>query len=125
MAAVVVTVALMGGGTLAFREYRERAGESSLCTLAGTFGPRRGTPEEAFAAWWRGVDPTHLPRRLGPDPSNLPPVPSAADFVRDGRNYRWYASNDVWYQVDIDHPKEAGEITSNDWQVVGANRCER
>lgn len=125
-AATVAVVALVGvGAVAAWTAYAGRAGEGRFCTAAGAQGPLGATPEEAFAAWWRDVDATQLPRRFGPDPASLPPVPTADDFVRDGRNYRWYASDDVWFQVDIDHPKEAGQVTSDGWQVVGANRCER
>jgi hypothetical protein len=120
----LVAVALVGGA-LAMQAYRERAAEGRFCTAAGAMGPLGDSPEEAFAAWWADVDATQLPRRFGTDPNDLPPVPTADDFVRDGRNFRWYASDDVWYQIDIDHPMEAGEVTSDRWQVIGANRCER
>lgn len=123
---MVLAVAVIGvGGVSAWTWYADRAAEGRFCTVAGAQGPLGDTPEEAFAAWWRDVDASQLPRWLGTDPANLPPVPTAEDFERDGRNYRWYVSDDVWFQVDIDHPKEAGEVTSDAWQVVGANRCER
>lgn len=123
--AVLVLVVAAGSFVAVRHLASQRTGR--FCTLAGVIGPTFDTPEEAFADWWAGQDPAQLALGYGRSRDDLPPPPTAADFERDGRNYRWYPYEDHarWLQVDIDHPRADGEQTSDGWTVVGANRCER
>ncbi|MFN8018510.1 MAG: hypothetical protein U0P45_10340 [Acidimicrobiales bacterium] len=125
VAVVALVAAVATGATVAAKAYLDRPGEGQMCTLGGSVGPVEPTPEAAFAAWWRAGDPAQLPHTVASDPRHLPDPPKASDFVRDGRTYRWYVDRDTWLQVDVDHPREAGKVTSEGWTVVGANRCER
>ncbi len=104
---------------------RNQPSTGTFCTLAGFVGPTFDTPEEAFGDWWRHADHSALPVDTSPPGTRHTTSPTAADFVRDGHNYRWYTSDDHWLQVDIDHPRSAGHQTSDGWTIVGINRCGR
>ena len=119
--AVVLAAAVAAGA----RAQLDQPAKATWCTLGGWQGPTAPTPERAFASWWRTVDHDQLPHTVGTDPGHLPPTPTAADFVRDGTSYRWYVADDTWLQVDVEHPRAAGKVTSDGWTVVGANRCTR
>lgn len=122
-AAVVLVVVLAVGSVSLLVRHLTTPSSGRMCTLAGTQAPEGDTPEEAFALWWRTVDHEGLRHIHRDEQGRLPARPAAEGFVRDGRNYRWYLADDVWLQVDIEHPREAGRDTSDGWTVVGANRC--
>lgn len=124
----VATVSLVAlavvGSMVGWRVYSDAHPPSGRsCTLAGALTPEGDTPEQAFALWWAHADHEQLRHAHRDAAGRLPPRPTAADFVRDGRNYRWYFSADSWLQVDIEHPREAGADTSDGWTVVGVNTC--
>jgi hypothetical protein len=120
----VVALVVLAGSAAVLVGGRALDAEGRMCTLAGSIGqPTFATPEEAFAHWWSQQDPDPLRFQVTSDPANLPEAPTADDFVRDGRNYRWYGNEGSWIQVNIDHPRAYGEVTSDEWTVTGANRC--
>lgn len=124
VAAVSLVALVAMGSAVGWKAYSDAHPASGrMCTLAGAIAPEGDTPEEAFALWWAQADHEQLRHAHRDASGHLPPRPTAADFVRDGRNYRWHYAADSWLQVDIDHPREAGVDTSDGWMVIGANAC--
>ena len=118
MVAAVVMVALVGlGGAAAWIVVSNSAG-GRFCTVAGAQGPLGDSPEEAFALWWDGTDSEGF-ARWGESTS------ADIDFERDGRDYQWHYATGRWIQIDINHPREYGEVISDDWMVTAVNKCER